>query len=47
MPFVPGEFYSRGRIHKILGGEKVSYLPPKDGRIVCGGSSPESIAGTR
>ena len=36
MPFIPGESYSRDHIHEILGGEKVTYLPQKDGKIVCG-----------
>jgi hypothetical protein len=36
MPFIPGESYTRDQIHKILGGEKDSYLPQKDGKIVCG-----------
>ncbi len=36
MPFIPGESYTRDHIHEILGGEKVSYLPQKDGKIVCG-----------
>ena len=36
MPLIPGESYTRDHIHEILGGEKVSYLPQKDGKIVCG-----------
>jgi hypothetical protein len=36
MPFIQGESYTRDRIHEVLGGEKVSYLPQKDGKIVCG-----------
>jgi len=36
MPFIPGESYTRDHIHEILGGEKVSYLPQKEGKIVCG-----------
>lgn len=36
MPFIPGESYTRDHIHEILGGEKVSYLPQRDGKIVCG-----------
>jgi 5-methylcytosine-specific restriction protein A len=36
MPFIPGESYTRAHIHEVLGGEKVSYLPQKDGKIVCG-----------
>ncbi len=36
MPFIPGESYTRDHIHEILGGEKVSYLPQKNGTIVCG-----------
>jgi hypothetical protein len=36
MPFIPGESYSRDHIHEVLGGEKISYLPQKDGKIVCG-----------
>jgi 5-methylcytosine-specific restriction protein A len=42
MPFIPGESYTRDHIHEILGGEKISYLPQKDGRIVCGCFSLES-----
>ena len=42
MPFVPGESYTRDRIHEVLGGEKVSYLPQRDGKIVCGCFSPDS-----
>src|SRR4051812_1432251 len=42
MPFTPGESYTRDHIHEMLGGEKVSYLPQKDGRIVCGCFSHES-----
>ena len=36
MLFVQGESYTRDFIHDQLGGEKVSYLPQKGGRIVCG-----------
>jgi 5-methylcytosine-specific restriction protein A len=36
MPFIPGESYTRDHIHEVLGGEKVSYLPQKEGKIVCG-----------
>jgi 5-methylcytosine-specific restriction protein A len=36
MPFIQGESYTRDHIHEVLGGEKVSYLPQKDGKIVCG-----------
>lgn len=36
MPFIPGESYTRDHIHEILGGEKVSYLPQKNGKIICG-----------
>jgi len=42
MPFIPGESYTRDHIHKQVGGEKISYLPQKDGRIVCGCFSPDS-----
>src|SRR3954447_21885875 len=42
MPLIPGESYTRDHLHEILGGEKVSYLPQKDGRIVCGCFSHES-----
>jgi hypothetical protein len=36
MTFIPGESYTRDHIHEILGGQKVSYLPQKDGKVVCG-----------
>jgi 5-methylcytosine-specific restriction protein A len=46
MPFVQGESYTRDFIHDQLGGEKVSCLPQRAGRIVCGcfsaDSSPEA-----
>src|SRR3954468_649934 len=42
MPFIPGESYTRDHIHAEVGGEKVSYLPQKDGRIVCGCFSTDS-----
>jgi 5-methylcytosine-specific restriction protein A len=42
MRFVQGESYTRDFIHDQLGGEKVSYLPQKAGRIVCGCFSTES-----
>ena len=42
MPFIPGELYTRDHIHDQLGGEKVSYLPQKDGRIICGCFSTDS-----
>lgn len=42
MPFISGESYTRDRIHEMLGGEKLSYLPQKDGRIVCGCFSTET-----
>jgi 5-methylcytosine-specific restriction protein A len=41
MVFVEGESYTRDFIHTQLGGEKVSYLPQKGGRIVCGCFSPD------
>jgi 5-methylcytosine-specific restriction protein A len=41
MVFVEGESYTRDFIHAQLGGEKVSYLPQKGGRIVCGCFSPD------
>ena len=31
-----GECYSRREIHEMLGGELISYLPQRDGDIVCG-----------
>jgi hypothetical protein len=37
MPFIPGESYTREHIQAELGGEMVSYLPQRDGRVVCGG----------
>lgn len=42
MPFIAGESYTRDYIHEQLGGEKVSYLPQKCGKIVCGCFSWES-----
>ena len=42
MLFVQGESFTRDFIHDQLGGEKVSYLPQKAGRIVCGCFSTES-----
>jgi hypothetical protein len=42
MVFVQGEAYTRDFIQDRLGGEKVSYLSEKAGRIVCGCFSPES-----
>lgn len=36
MPFTPGNSYTRVQINEVLGGETVSYLPQKDGKIVCG-----------
>ena len=42
MPFIVGESYTRDHIHDVLGGEKVSYLPQKEGKIVCGCFSPDS-----
>ena len=36
MSFITGEAYTRDRIHASLGGEKVTYLPQKEGKIVCG-----------
>ena len=42
MTFIPGGSYTRDHIHDVLGGEKVSYLPQKDGKIVCGCFSAEA-----
>ena len=42
MSFVVGEAYTRDQIHVELGGETVTYLPQKDGKIVCGCFSTES-----
>jgi 5-methylcytosine-specific restriction protein A len=42
MAFIAGESYTRDHIHEQLGGEKVSHLPQKDGKIVCGCFSMES-----
>jgi hypothetical protein len=42
MPFIPSESYTRDQIHEEVGGEKVSYLPQKEGRVVCGCFSPDS-----
>lgn len=42
MLFIEGESYTRDQIHEQVGGEKVSYLPQADGRIVCGCFSPDS-----
>src|SRR3954462_10114896 len=36
MPFVVGEAYTRDHIHNVLGGETVTYLPSKEGKVVCG-----------
>ncbi len=36
MTFEEGEMYSREEIHEVLGGDLQSYLPQKDGKIVCG-----------
>jgi hypothetical protein len=36
MNFVIGETYTRDEIHHALDGEKVTYLPQHDKRIVCG-----------
>lgn len=41
MSFNIGEFYTRDYIHAILGGEKVTYLPQKSGKIVCGCFTPK------
>ncbi len=46
MPFVVGESYSRDHIHAELGVDMISYLPQREGRIVCGcfsvNSNPEA-----
>src|SRR4051794_12943720 len=42
MPFRVGESYTRDQIHAELGGEKVTYLPQRGGRIVCGCFSQDS-----
>ncbi|QDV39271.1 hypothetical protein [Tautonia plasticadhaerens] len=42
MPFVRGESYTREHIHAELGGETVSYLPQRAGRVVCGCFSQDS-----
>lgn len=36
MAFMRGDSYTRDQIHAELGGETVSFLPQRDGRIVCG-----------
>jgi hypothetical protein len=41
MPFVVGERYDRQHIHDELGGELDTYLPQKDGQIVCGCFRPD------
>lgn len=41
MPFIPGQSYTRDRIHEELGGELVSYLPESGGRVVCACLDPE------
>jgi len=33
--FVEGQCYTRQQIHDLLGGDMQSFLPHKDGRIVC------------
>jgi hypothetical protein len=35
MTFTIGEYYSRREIHEALGGELETYLPQRDGQIVC------------
>src|SRR5205809_825255 len=42
MPFVRGATYTRDHIHVELGGETVTYLPQRGGRIVCGCFSQDS-----
>lgn len=34
--FRVGEYYTREQIHEVLGGSIQSYLPFRDGRVVCG-----------
>jgi hypothetical protein len=34
--FIEGECYTRRQIHEALGGSMQSYLPHRDGRVVCG-----------
>jgi hypothetical protein len=41
MSFIPGESYTRTQIHDEVGGDTVSYLPQKEGQIVCGCFSTE------
>jgi 5-methylcytosine-specific restriction protein A len=41
MSFISGASYTRAQIHDEVGGDKVSYLPQKEGRIVCGCFSTE------
>ncbi len=36
MAFTPGKTYSRKAISAAIGGSTVSYLPKKDGKIICG-----------
>src|SRR5947209_4452087 len=36
MLFILGESYTRHQIHAVVGGDTQSYLPQKDGKIVCG-----------
>lgn len=40
MSFEKGRTYTRDEIHAVLGGDKQSYLPRKNGRVVCGAFSP-------
>jgi hypothetical protein len=42
MILITGETYTRDQIHASLGGEKVTYLPQKGGKIVCGCFSTDS-----
>jgi len=36
MKITVGDFFTRHEIHEMLGGEIQSYLPQKNGQIVCG-----------
>jgi hypothetical protein len=36
MDFVIGQAYTRAEISRAIGGEKITYLPQRDHRIVCG-----------
>lgn len=41
MAFILGNTYTRDEIHNQLGGEKETYLPQKNGKIVCGCFNPD------